>query len=106
MDAAVRLGDAVVQELREAGLRATMARFERRVGHNHHHLVCRGCGRTENTGCVAGERSCLGSAGPHGFVIDEAEVVFWGLCPACQAKGGPVGGTPDHGAQDRKYDSQ
>ena len=56
------------------------ARFERRVGDNHHHLVCRRCGRTEDVDCVAGERSCLEPADEHGFTIDEAEVVFWGLC--------------------------
>jgi Fur family ferric uptake transcriptional regulator len=68
------------------------ARYERRVGDEHHHLVCRGCGRTEDTDCVVGDRRCLEPGGQHGFVIDEAEVVFWGLCPACQAAGSSPAG--------------
>jgi Fur family ferric uptake transcriptional regulator len=60
------------------------ARFERRVGDNHHHLVCRQCGRTEDVDCVAGARPCLMPSGGHGFTVDEAEVVFWGLCPVCR----------------------
>jgi Fur family transcriptional regulator, stress-responsive regulator len=63
------------------------ARFERRVGDNHHHMVCRRCGRTEDVDCVVGERPCLEPADQHGYLIDEAEVVFWGLCPACAAAG-------------------
>jgi Fe2+ or Zn2+ uptake regulation protein len=69
------------------------ARFERRVGDNHHHLVCRGCGRTEDVDCVVGERPCLEPASGHGFAIDEAEVVFWGLCQACQKAAGSAAGT-------------
>ena len=76
------------------------ARFERRVGDNHHHLVCRRCGRTEDVDCVVGERPCLEPADEHGYTIDEAEVVFWGLCPACVAAGaaGAAGG-PGTGRQ-------
>lgn len=59
------------------------ARFERRVGDNHHHLVCRRCGRTEDIDCLVGSRPCLTPDADHGFTVDEAEVVFWGLCPAC-----------------------
>jgi Fur family transcriptional regulator, stress-responsive regulator len=69
------------------------ARFERRVGDNHHHLVCRGCGRTEDVDYVVGPRPCLEPASEPGFAIDEAEVVFWGLCPACQEAAGSVAGT-------------
>jgi Fe2+ or Zn2+ uptake regulation protein len=61
------------------------ARFERRVADNHHHLVCRNCGRTEDVDCVVGERPCLTPIDERGFVVDEAEVVFWGLCPICKA---------------------
>ncbi len=61
------------------------ARFERRVGDNHHHIVCRRCDRTEDVDCVVGERPCLEPADEHGFAIDEAEVVFWGLCSPCAA---------------------
>lgn len=60
------------------------ARFECRVGDNHHHVVCRVCGRTEDTDCAAGARPCLAPADDHGFALDEAEVVFWGLCPGCR----------------------
>jgi Fe2+ or Zn2+ uptake regulation protein len=59
------------------------ARFETRIGDNHHHLVCRACGRTEDVDCVVGLAPCLTPAESAGFVVDEAEVVFWGLCPHC-----------------------
>ncbi|WAL63456.1 Fur family transcriptional regulator [Amycolatopsis cynarae] len=61
------------------------ARFERRVGDNHHHLVCRRCGRTEDVDCVTGQRPCLTPSDERGYALDEAEVVFWGLCPDCLA---------------------
>ncbi|MEV4636131.1 Fur family transcriptional regulator [Actinoplanes sp. NPDC049548] len=60
------------------------ARFEARVGDNHHHIVCRSCGTIEDVDCVVGERPCLDPSAGHGFDVDEAEVTFWGLCPACQ----------------------
>ena len=60
------------------------ARYETRIGDNHHHLVCRGCGRTVDVDCAAGETRCLRPAETAGFVIDEVEVVFRGLCPGCQ----------------------
>jgi Fur family ferric uptake transcriptional regulator len=59
------------------------ARFERRVGDNHHHVVCRRCGRAEDVDCVIGARPCLTPSDEQGFAIEEAEVVFWGLCPGC-----------------------
>jgi len=62
------------------------ARYEARVGDNHHHIVCRGCGDITDVDCVVGERPCLTPSSAHGFEVDEAEVTFWGLCPACQAK--------------------
>jgi Fe2+ or Zn2+ uptake regulation protein len=65
------------------------AQFELRVGDNHHHLVCRHCGRTEDVDCAVGERPCLTPSDEHGFIVDEAEVVFWGNCPACTAAGFP-----------------
>jgi len=61
------------------------ARFERRVGDNHHHLVCRRCGRTEDVDCAIGAQPCLAPIEDLGFAVDQAEVVFWGVCPACQA---------------------
>jgi Fur family ferric uptake transcriptional regulator len=59
------------------------ARFETRIGDNHHHLVCRLCGQTTDVDCVVGHAPCLEPSDSHGFVVDEAEVVFWGLCPDC-----------------------
>ncbi|HEX3788459.1 MAG TPA: Fur family transcriptional regulator [Pseudonocardiaceae bacterium] len=73
--------------LRRIELAGHPARFELRVGDNHHHLVCRRCGRTEDVDCVVGERGCLTPADDHGFRIDEAEVVFWGLCTGCTTAG-------------------
>ncbi len=62
------------------------ARYERRTGDNHHHVVCRGCGAIGDVDCVVGQAPCLDpSSAPGGFVIDEAEVTFWGLCTSCQA---------------------
>lgn len=60
------------------------ARFESRVGDNHHHVVCRSCGAIADVRCAVGHTPCLQAEDDHGFVIDEAEVVYWGLCPACQ----------------------
>jgi Fur family transcriptional regulator, stress-responsive regulator len=72
------------------------ARFERRVGDNHHHLVCRECGRTADIDSAIGEQPCLSPADSRGFAVDEAEVVFWGLCPACTAaRGSPRGARHD-----------
>ena len=61
------------------------ARFERRVGDHHHHLVCRRCGRTEDVDRAIGAQPCLTAAEDAGFVVDESEVMFWGVCPACKA---------------------
>ena len=60
------------------------ARYERRVGDNHHHVVCRRCGATTDVDCVVGAAPCLTPDQAHGYAVDEAEIVFWGLCPACQ----------------------
>lgn len=60
------------------------ALYEARVGDNHHHLICRHCGRIEDVDCAVGQRPCLEPATTHGFLVEEAEVTFWGLCPACQ----------------------
>jgi Fur family ferric uptake transcriptional regulator len=62
------------------------ARYEARAGDNHHHLVCRGCGMTVDIDCVTGAAPCLDAPDATGFVVDEAEVTFWGLCPACQTR--------------------
>ena len=63
----------------------SVALFEARVGDNHHHLVCRGCGRAVDVDCAVGSAPCLTASDSHGFVVDEAEVVFWGRCPDCQS---------------------
>ncbi len=61
------------------------ARFEDRVGDNHHHLICRGCGRMADVDCAVGHAPCLTAADDAGYVIDEAEVIYWGTCPECIA---------------------
>lgn len=61
------------------------ARYELRVGDNHHHLVCRSCGRIEDTDCTVGRAPCLEPGDDRGFSIDEAEIIWWGLCGGCRA---------------------
>jgi len=61
------------------------ARFENRVGDNHHHLICRICGRVVDVDCAVGSAPCLTAADDQGFEIDEAEVAYWGRCPDCLA---------------------
>ena len=61
----------------------SLARYEARVGDNHHHVVCRSCGLVADVDCAVGDTPCLTASDDHGFTIDEAEVVYWGLCPAC-----------------------
>ena len=63
----------------------SVARYEDRVGDNHHHLVCRGCGLIFDVDCAVGSTPCLTADDDHGLEIDEAEVVYWGRCPACRA---------------------
>ncbi|WP_132994276.1 Fur family transcriptional regulator [Gordonia zhaorongruii] len=57
--------------------------YETRIGDNHHHLVCRTCGTVVDVDCTVGAAPCLGASDDHGFLIDEAEVVFWGTCADC-----------------------
>jgi Fur family ferric uptake transcriptional regulator len=59
------------------------ARFEGRVGDNHHHVLCRACGAVADVDCAVGDAPCLTASDDHGFSIDEAEVIYWGLCPDC-----------------------
>ncbi|WP_130288855.1 Fur family transcriptional regulator [Pseudonocardia sediminis] len=59
------------------------ARYESRVGDNHHHVVCRSCGTIADVDCAVGEVPCLTASDDHGFTIDEAEVIYWGVCPDC-----------------------
>ena len=72
----------LVRRIQPAG---SVARYESRVGDNHHHLVCRSCGAIEDVDCAVGSAPCLTAAEDHGYVIDEAEVIYRGLCPACSA---------------------
>lgn len=59
------------------------ARYERRTGDNHHHVVCRGCGAVDDVDCTVGHAPCLTPSSTAGFAVEVAEVTFWGLCPAC-----------------------
>jgi len=60
------------------------ALYEDRVGDNHHHLICRNCRKTCDVDCATGKKPCLHASDDHGFIIDEAEVIYWGICPDCQ----------------------
>ena len=62
----------------------SVARYEARVGDNHHHVVCRECGAIADVDCASGETPCLTASDDHGYRIDEAEVIYWGLCPDCR----------------------
>jgi Fur family transcriptional regulator, stress-responsive regulator len=70
----------LVRRIEPAG---SVARYEARVGDNHHHVVCRSCGTVADVDCAVGHTPCLTASDDHGFAIDEAEVVYWGLCPDC-----------------------
>jgi Fur family transcriptional regulator, stress-responsive regulator len=61
----------------------SVARYESRVGDNHHHVVCRSCGAIADVDCALGDTPCLTASNDQGFVIDEAEVIYWGVCPGC-----------------------
>jgi Fe2+ or Zn2+ uptake regulation protein len=86
----------VLRALTEAGLlrriqpAGSVARYESRVGDNHHHVACRSCGAIADVDCATGETPCLTASEDHGYAIDEAEVVYWGLCPDCSAPSTPV----------------
>jgi Fur family transcriptional regulator, stress-responsive regulator len=73
----------VLRRIQPAG---SPARYETRVGDNHHHLICRACGRTVDVDCAVGETPCLTAADDVGFEIDEAEVIYWGRCPECRTR--------------------
>jgi Fur family transcriptional regulator, stress-responsive regulator len=63
--------------------RGSVARYEARVGDNHHHLVCRSCGDIVDVDCAVGEAPCLTASSDTGYTVDEAEVIYWGRCPTC-----------------------
>jgi Fur family transcriptional regulator, stress-responsive regulator len=86
----------VLRALTDAGLvrrihpPGSVARYESRVGDNHHHVVCRSCGVIADVDCAVGAAPCLTASDDHGFAIDEAEVIYWGLCLECSGKGSDV----------------
>ena len=79
----VLVAEGLVRRIQPAG---SPARFEDRVGDNHHHLICRVCGRLVDVDCAAGSAPCLTAADDSGYEIDEAEVAYWGRCPDCLAQ--------------------
>ena len=72
----------ILRRIQPAG---SPAMYENRVGDNHHHLICRACGKTVDADCAIGDSPCLTPVETSGFQIDEAEVIYWGLCPECLA---------------------
>jgi len=82
----------VLRALTEVGLvrriepSGSVARYETRVADNHHHLICRSCGAIADVDCAVGDVPCLTASDDHGYSIDEAEVVYWGICPACSSR--------------------
>lgn len=86
----------VLRRIEPAG---SAARYELRVGDNHHHLVCTRCARVVDVDCVPGEAPCLLPTDAHGFSVTQAEITFWGLCPGCAAEGSTAPrGTGEEGA--------
>ena len=73
----------------------TVARYESRVGDNHHHVVCRTCGAISDVDCAVGDTPCLTASDTNGFVIDEAEVIYWGTCPDCTSERQPENESSD-----------
>jgi len=73
----------LVRRIKPSG---SVARYESRIGDNHHHVVCRSCGVIADVDCATGEAPCLAASDNHGFTIDEAEVIYWGLCPSCSTR--------------------
>ena len=73
-------GAGLVRRIQPSG---SVARYESRVGDNHHHVVCRSCGAIADVDCAVGTTPCLTASVDHGFVIDEAEVIYWGMCLDC-----------------------
>ncbi len=75
-------GKGLIRRIEPAG---SPARYEDRVGDNHHHAICRACGKTVDVDCATGSAPCLTAANDSGFLIDEAEIIYWGTCPECRA---------------------
>lgn len=77
---AVMVASGLIRRIQPAG---SPARFEDRVGDNHHHLICRTCGRMVDVDCARGQAPCLSVVDNNGYRIDEAEITYWGVCPDC-----------------------
>jgi Fur family ferric uptake transcriptional regulator len=105
------VSEGLIRRIQPAG---SAARFEDRVGDNHHHLICRVCGRLVDVDCAVGSAPCLSAADDRGYEIDEAEVAYWGRCPQCLAgartpsdSAPPPRGRPRKGSrEDHSPDSQ
>jgi Fur family ferric uptake transcriptional regulator len=82
----VLTGARLVRRIHPPG---SVARYESRVGDNHHHLVCRSCGAIADVDCAAGTAPCLIPTEHHGYALDEAEVIYWGVCSACSTADSP-----------------
>lgn len=80
-------GTGLVRRIHPPG---SVARYESRVGDNHHHAVCRSCGAITDVDCAVGSAPCLSPADDHGFAVDEAEVIYWGVCPECSTAPSPT----------------
>jgi Fur family transcriptional regulator, stress-responsive regulator len=86
-------GAGLVRRIQPSG---SLARYEARVADNHHHIVCRSCGAVADVDCSVGVAPCLTPSEAHGYAIDEAEVIYWGLCPSCSATPAGVLAGPAH----------
>jgi len=94
----VLVTEGLIRRIQPAG---SPARFEDRVGDNHHHLVCRICGRVVDVDCAVGAAPCLTASDDKGYEIDEAEIAYWGRCPDCQAQP-PAASSPSGSPQKRR----
>ena len=88
--------NGLLRRIQSAG---SPARYEGRVGDNHHHLICRSCGQMVDVDCAVGDTPCLTAADDSGYEVDEAEVIYWGRCPECVA---PAATATDHQQQSTK----
>ena len=95
----VLVAEGLIRRIQPAG---SPARFEDRVGDNHHHLICRVCGRVVDVDCAVGSAPCLTAPDDKGYEIDEAEVAYWGRCPDCQGKSTAASRSAAADARERK----
>lgn len=93
-------GAGLIRRIQPEG---SVARYEARTGDNHHHVVCRACGAIADVDCAVGHTPCLTAAVDHGFLIDEAEVIYWGHCPECQTTHGIAATTTPRADTERAH---